>query len=296
MKDITRMKVFVKTIESGSFSEAGRQLGIVASSVSRQITAIEESLEVLLIHRSTHSISLTEAGHLYYKRIKRIIEDTHLSLTQLQAKPKGNLRISVSAEFARRYVIPNMGEFLNLYPDINLDLSTSDKVVDLLEEEIDVAIRYDSMENSSHVARVFPNTNELIIGGSPNYFKKYGVPQTPEDLKNHNCLTTTHHNSDIWYLNHLQKTHEIKVSGNITTNSGEVLLNAIMDGIGLCIVPIWFAREEINLGLIQAVLSDYKPYECALKERSVYALYPDKRYLPLKVRVFIDFLLEKLEG
>lgn len=299
MKDISKMKVFVKVIESGSFSEAGRQLGIAASSVSRQITAIEESLEVLLIHRSTHSIRLTEAGHIYYKRIRRIledIEDTHNSLTQLQAKPKGTLRISLSVEFAKHYVTPHTSEFLNRYPDIKLDISTSDRMIDLLEEEIDVAIRWCVLEDSSLIARKFPNTNELVIGGSPEYFEKYGVPETPEDLKNHNCLLTPYQNADTWYLNHPEKTHEIKVSGNIRSNSGDVILNAIMDGVGISVIPTWLAREELKSDKIQLVLTDFKPYTGTLRERFIYALYPDKRYLPLKVRVFIDFLVEKLEA
>ncbi len=299
MKELNPMKVFVKVVNTGSFSEAARQLSMSPSSVSRQVTGIEQSLEVRLLHRTTHRISLTEAGQIYYHRVSRILEeleDTYTSLSELQTTPKGNLRINVSVEFGNIYLVPHLAEFLQEYPGIKLDLIMSNEYVDMMQQEVDIAIRYGTLEDSSFVARKLPTTNKLVVGASPEYFERFGTPNTPQDLINHNCLVPKFSQANVWYLKQGRKTHEVRVSGNMESNSGFAMISAIKAGVGLSIIPSWLIRQELKNGEIQTVLNEFQPYQGSLSERHVYALYADRRYLPAKVRTFLDFIISKLEA
>ena len=298
MQEISKMKIFLKVIDLGSFSEAGRQLGVAPSSVSRHISSLEASLQVRLIQRNTHNISLTEAGQVYYQRVQRIIEDiddTHAVLGQLQDGPRGTLRLNLNIEYGSQYVVNHIPEFLALYPDIKIDLVMNDKIVDLLEQEADLALRYGKMEDSNLISRRVAGTSQLILGGSPEYFEKYGIPLVPEDLLNHNCITYKFPQGQTWYLRKGNKTHEVKVSGNMQSNSGFAIRQALKSSVGITIMPKWLADDALKSKHIVTALDDYQLFQGTLQERSIYLVYPAKKFLPLKVRVFIDFLIEKFE-
>jgi len=184
------MGLFVEVVAAGSFSEAGRRRGLAASSVTRSINALEDQLGVRLLNRSTRKLSLTEAGRLYHERSRRIIaevEDARLSVSQLEAAPRGTLRMNVPVAFGRLHVAPALPTFLARYPGLQVDLSMTDGFIDLVEEGVDLAVRIGELEDSSLIARRLA-PNRRVICASPDYLRQAGVPRVPEDLRTHNCL------------------------------------------------------------------------------------------------------------
>ncbi|WP_159084351.1 LysR family transcriptional regulator [Dongshaea marina] len=297
MKEINRMKVFVVAARAGSFSQAGRQLNLSPSSVSRQVSAIEEELEVRLLHRTTHHLSLTEAGTLYYQRVTRLLDELdeiHHSLMQHKNQPKGQLKLNVSGEFASLYISPHIGEFLMLYPDIRVDLNINNDRVNLVEQDVDLAIRYDSMEDSSLIARKLPVDHGILVGASPAYLARNGQPRTPEELLEYHCILAKSVNTDLWLFRKGQEVREVRVSGRLASNSGIAIVNAVKDGAGIAMMPRWIAQPELSSGEIMPVLGDYTCFNGSLRERFLYALYPDRHYLPLKVKLFLEFIVQKI--
>jgi DNA-binding transcriptional LysR family regulator len=265
---------------------------MAASSVARGIGALENQLGARLLNRTTRKLGLTEAGRLYHERSKRIlaeVEEARLSVTQLEAAPRGTLRLSVPVVFGRLHIAPALPDFLALHPALRIELATTDAFVDLLEEGIDLAIRIGELQDSSLIARRLA-PNRRVLCASPDYLARQGVPAAPEDLSGHNCLIyKRQENRSVWRLRNAGRTHEIAVSGSLLANNADALHVAALGGLGLAILPVWLVGPDIQRGALEIVLADHQVSPGAL-DTSIYAVFPHSRHLSAKVRAFVDFL------
>ncbi len=296
MDTIGGMRIFSRVVEAGSFSAAGRQLGAAPSSVSRQINELENDLGARLFHRTTRKLSLTEAGQLYYERASRIlidVDEAKLALSEIGGAPSGILRVTVAASLARLHIMPALADFQNTFPAVKVAVSVTDRMVDLVQEGFDLAIRVGRPRDSSLVARKI-GSGRRIVCASPAYLKKAGTPQVPADLANHNCLTfRTNPGSNVWSFRLGKGTLNVRVSGSLFADDGESLVAAAMAGLGLILLPAWLVGVELGEGRLLEVLPEF---QIIPKDTPLYALYPHQRHLPPKVRVFIDFLVERFAG
>ena len=294
METIAGLRIFVRVVEAGSFSETGRQLGMAASSISRQINDLENSLGSSLFQRTTRNLSLTEAGELYYERATRIvteIDEAKLAVSQLDGKPSGILRLNVPGSLSRRYVVPSIVAFQKKYPAVEIVLLASDQVLDMIENRIDLTIRLGNLNDSSLIARKL-GSGRRVICASTSYLKKMKPPKSPDDLTQHNCLIfRTNPGSNTWkFKNKKGVISEVRASGNLYANDGESLVAAAVEGHGIIYVPEWLVACELNSGALIELLTNYSSVP---KETPLYALYPRQQHLPPKVRAFIDFIVEQ---
>ncbi len=296
MSTLEGMSFLVETIDHGSFSAAGRALGIAPSSVARGIAALEDDLGARLLHRTTRRLSLTEAGRLYLERARNIlgeVEEARLSVTQLEAEPRGTLKLNIPTAFGRAHIVPMLREFLITYPDLAIDLDMTDAFVDLVEEGIDLAIRIGELEDSSLVARkLAPNIR--VVCASPDYFDRYGRPSAPEELTNHNCLIYKRQMNRIaWHFRDSNSSiYDVAVSGDFLTNNTEALLSVTRDGQGIAVLPTWLVGDDVRHGRLEIVFSEYTVSPTSL-DTNIYAIFPYNRHLSPKVRAFIDALLKR---
>ena len=297
METVVGMRIFTRVIEAGSFSEAGRQLGVAPSSVSRQINELEDSLGALLFQRTTRKLSLTEAGELYYERATRIIteiDEAKLAISQLDGTPTGILRLNVPGSLSRRYIVPALVAFQEKFPGVKIVLLASDQVMDMIEHRIDLTIRLGALNDSSLVARKI-GSGRRVVCASTAYLKKAGHPKSPDDLYDHNCLIfRSNPGSNVWKFKNVKSvTSEVRVTGNLFGNDGESLVAAAVEGHGIILVPEWLVSCELKEGTLQELLTNYSSIP---KETPMFALYPRQRHLPPKVRAFIDFIVEQFNS
>jgi DNA-binding transcriptional LysR family regulator len=295
MSTLAGMRIFNRVVEAGSFSEAGRQLGVAPSSVSRQINELEDSLSARLFQRSTRRLSLTEAGEIYYGHATRIIaevDEARLAVSQLDGTPTGMLRLNVPGSLSRRYLVPILTAFQRKYPGVEVVLLVSDQLMDMIEHRIDLTIRLGALTDSNLVARKI-STGRRLLCASAGYLTNAGQLKSPEDLSDHNCLTfRSNAGSNVWKFKPQNgKTSEVQVSGNLYSNDGESLVAAAVEGHGLILVPEWLVRDEIDSGSLTEALP---AYTAVPKETPMYALYPLQRHLASKVRAFIDFMIDSV--
>jgi DNA-binding transcriptional LysR family regulator len=298
MDSLSSMDLFVDVVAAGSFSEAGRRRGLAASSVTRTINALEDELGVRLLNRTTRKLSLTEAGRLYHERSRRIIaevEDARLSVTQLEAAPRGTLRLNVPVVFGRLRVAPLLPEFLGRYPGLQIDLNMTDAFIDLVEEGVDLAIRIGELQDSSLIARRLA-ANHRAICASPGYLQAGGTPRQPEDLRGHNCLIYKRQpGRAVWRLRNAHGTVEVEVGGALRANNADALHAAALGGLGLAILPTWMVGPDIQSGALIRLFPDHEVSPGAL-DTSIYAVFPYNRHLSPKVRAMVDFLVERFRA
>ncbi|MEE8342310.1 MAG: LysR family transcriptional regulator [Gammaproteobacteria bacterium] len=292
MDSVAGMRIFVRVVDAGSFSAAGRQLNVAPSSVSRQINDLEEDLGVRLLHRTTRQLSLTEAGHLYYERAARVImavDEARLAVSQL-GTATGILRVTVPTGIGRELVVSAIPEFLNRYPGVRVVLSMTDHVVNIVESEIDVAIRVGQLSDSSLKARKIGESHR-VVSASQQYLKKAGTPTTPADLEHHNCLNWREHpGHSVWKFRDREGQYEARVTGNFFALSADALVAAAVAGLGLVLLPDWNIGHELRHKQLEVVLSDY---DAVPKLSPIWAVHSHRRHVPPKIRVFIDFLVER---
>jgi DNA-binding transcriptional LysR family regulator len=291
MDDVIGMLVFARVVEARSFSEAARRLGLSKSLVSKHVTRLEKSVGARLLNRTTRAMSLTEPGAIFYEHCARIIEEieqARLAVGRFHSEARGTLRISASVAFGTLHIAPALPDFLARYPDVRIDLSIGDRLVDLAEEGFDVAVRISQEPSANLAARKLAAVNRKIVA-TPGYFERHGVPRSPEDLARHNCLTYTHFNpQETWRLRGPDGDITVPISGNLRLNDDEALSAAVLGGLGVALLPTFIIGRDLQEGRLTAVLSDYVP-----SERHIHAVYLPNRHLPAKVRAFIDFLVER---
>jgi DNA-binding transcriptional LysR family regulator len=298
MDTLTGMRLFAEVVDAGSFSEAGRRLGLAASSVSRQVNGLEDALKARLLNRSTRSLSLTHAGEIYYERVRRILSEvaeTNAAVAQLEASPRGLLRLNASVVFGRRHIAPHLAEFCARYPDVSIDLTMTDHFVDVIESGADVVIRVGGLSDSSLIARrLAPNRRVLVA--SQDYIDRQGAPETPEALGEHRCLVYKHKVSMAeWHIRDAAgDVTRVKVSGPLTANNAEALHSAARDGLGIALLPSWTVGRDVRNGHLIRLLPGHEA-DLSSEETAIHAIYPHARHLSAKVRAFVDFLVEKFK-
>ena len=291
MEDLERMAIFAAVVEAKGFSEAARRLNLSKSLVSKQVTRLEKSVGARLLHRTTRSMSLTEAGAVFYEHAARIVEEAaqaRLAVGRFHTGPRGKLRIAASVAFGTLHIAPALPDFLARHPEVRIDMAIADRFVDLADEGFDVAIRIAAQPGPNLVSRRLAPVNRKICA-SPGYFRKHGIPRTPEELARHNCLTYTHAvPEDVWRLRGRSGDIDVRVSGNLRLNDDEALTAAVLGGLGVALLPTFLVGRDLQAGRLRAALSDYVP-----PERHIHAVWLPNRHLPSKVRAFVDFLRER---
>ncbi len=294
MDEFTRIQTFIRVVKAGSFSAAARDVASI-SSVARQVKALEDDLGVRLLNRSTRSLSLTEPGRLFYERACGIADDLSNARSEAQSfqdNAKGLLRVSLRVSTGTTVVVPALPAFLAKYPEITLDISLTDERRDLVSNNIDVAVWMGHLPDSEIVARRL-SPSQRIVCGAPSYFEKNGIPKTPSDLRNHNCLLyAVRSYSNRWTFSNGADQEEIEVQGNLRTDNALVLLAAALSGTGLIVVHDWMVRTHISEGRLMRVLDDHVVHP-RQGDAELFAVYSSSRGLSKKVRVFVDFLVDQ---
>ncbi|MGK9234459.1 LysR family transcriptional regulator [Inquilinus limosus] len=292
MDHMVALRVFRKVVELESFARAAKALQLSPAAISKNIGELERHVQARLLNRTTRRMSLTEAGSIYYQQIRRIlddIEDADRSLSALQNKPGGLLRVAAPVSFTLLTLSPAIPAFLARYPELSLDLNLDDRRVDIVKEGYDVAIRgSDSLEETSLVARrIF--TIEHVVCGAPDYFRRRGIPREPDDLGRHECIqfTLSGHAGD-WEFRRDGRSVRVPVDGRYKVTSSIAVRDALLAGFGLSLVPRHYVADELARGTLSAVLDGWSTVETP-----VYAIYPSRRYLVPKVRAFVDFIVEE---
>lgn len=280
------LEIFARVVGAGSMSAAGRELGLSPAVVSKRLRRLEDRLGTRLLQRTTRQIALTEAGQGFYERVVAIlagVEEAETFVTRRSAIARGTLKVSAPTSFGRMHIAPNLGSFMEENSDLNVNLLLSDDLVDIVGEGFDVAIRIAELEDSSLVARKLAPVRRILCA-SPSYLAKHGAPQALEDLETHNCLT--HQVSDSWRLDGPEGVVSLRPSGNLGTNSSEVVREAVLADMGIALRSTWDIGQELAEGRLVRVLPEYE----SSTNVGIYAIYPSRQFLPVKVRVFIDYL------
>src|SRR6201987_3077268 len=296
MDRLTSLTAFVRVVDSGGFSAAGRKLNMSTTTVSNHVQSLEDRLGARLLNRTTRKVSLTEVGRAYYERCTRLLadlEETEQAVGDMHAAPRGALRLNAVPSFGILHLAPAIADFTARFPGISVELMLSERLVDLVAEGFDVAVRVEEPPDSSLIARQLAPCR-MVVCGAPRYFEKHGTPRTPADLAIHNCLTVAVTGLSYyrtWHLTAADGTAlNISPIGNLRTNSGAVLKVAALAGHGLVCLPTYLVGDALQSGRLVTVLDDYTAPPLALR-----ALYPHNRHLSAKVRAFVDFLAARFE-
>ncbi|WP_269502388.1 LysR family transcriptional regulator [Burkholderia sp. IMCC1007] len=290
------MRTFVRVVDMGSFSAVAKEMHVSTSTVARKITAIEEALGVALLHRSTHSVTLTEAGQIYLERAVTLIadlDDTLRVVTELNAHPSGPLKLTAPVGFGRRHLAPLIAPFLERYPTIQLDVRLTDNHNDLVAGGFDLDIH----EGENYLDNLVVHRlsrNDSILCATPGYLERRGRPVTPDDLTQHNCLRYVHPEGDPrWELVSDDARHSVLPAGNLVTDHSELLLEATCAGLGIAEFEIWLVRDLLASGQLEPVLPRYRLHN-KLTGEYIYIAYLANRRSSAKLRVLKDFLAEQL--
>lgn len=289
MTDLNLMAVFARVVDAGSFAEAARRMETSRSAVSKAVAKLEKELGARLLNRTTRYLSLTEIGASVSEHCTRMLSEAEQArklVDSLTTAPRGLLRVSASVAFGTLHIAPALAVFLSRYPEIRIDLTITDRWVDLAEEGYDVAIRVTGDPPPNWVARKLAPVRRKLCA-TPGYFDQRGTPQSPADLVHHNCLDYTRSGEQgHWRFTGPDGDISIPVTGPLHVDDDEALSQAVLGGLGIGLLPTFIIGKDLQSGKLQAALSEYIPVE-----RHVYAMYLPTRHLPSKVRVFIDFLL-----
>lgn len=289
---LAAMAVFARVVEAKGFSAAATQLGLSKSAVSKQVTRLEERLGARLMHRTTRRLALTEVGQVFYAHCQRIVaeaEDAEAAVSNLNARPRGALKVNLPVSFGRMHVAPLVPGFLDLYPETSLELSFTDRFVDLLEEGFDLAIRIGRLDDSSLVTRRLAPCR-MVICGAPGYLRRHGHPKHPRELAEHSVLLYRQggERRDSLTLSGPDGSVTVRLQGRLTADNGEALRDAAAAGLGLVVQPSFMLGEELLSGQLEPLLCDWTPDAV-----SIQAVYPSRRHLTPKVRAFVDYLAAK---
>ncbi|MCJ8299179.1 MAG: LysR family transcriptional regulator [Pseudomonadales bacterium] len=284
------MKIFVRIIQLGSFTAVALEMAMTQSSISKKMSALETQLGATLLTRSSRQVLLTEIGTNYYEHCLSIlnqVEEAEAQTKDYSLKPKGNLRINVPVAFGRKYVVPYLPLFMKTYPDISIEVSFLDRKVDLLNDGFDLVIRIGHLADSNLVARKLGGCPRVVVASS-EYLKRKGVPQDLHDLKDHDCLVYTNLATiNIWHFSYGGEEVSIQVNGSMQSNSSDAILECVLSGIGIAVMPNWLIQPQLDSGDLLTIMDDFIPTELPIN-----AVYPQNNYIPLKVRCFINYIRE----
>lgn len=288
MANLGDLEVFASVAASGSMSQAAKTLGYSPAVISKRIKRLEEKLGARLFQRTTRQISLTEAGHGFHQRILAVLEGLEEAEDFVSGRSNtlnGTLKVSAPTSFGRMHVAPHLKGFMDRHPALVINLVLSDEFMDIVAGGYDLAIRIADLSDSSLVAKRLAPVRRVLCA-SRGYIAQHGLPQTIEDLKHHRCLPA--HNNDLWRLEGPEGAVSLRPEGMLITNSSEVIREAVISGLGIGLRSTWDIGAELKSGDLVQVLPAYE----SSKSVALSAVYPSRRFLPAKVRLFIDYLAE----
>lgn len=288
--DLNDLTLFTRIARLDSISAAARDLGITPATASARLAAFEKQLGSRLVHRTTRSTTLTEDGRAFLPHAEHLLEAAAVARSALgrqHATPRGVLRIAAPSSFTRLHIVPGLPEFTARYPEITLDMRISDSVVDLLEGGFDVAVRYADLADSSFVARRISPDKRVLVA-SPAYLERCGEPRSPDVLDAHACLVVG--TLDLWTFKDPDgQVIARRVAPSIRINDGAAVRDAALDGLGIALMATWCVAEELRSGKLIPILRDFP----LVSTQTLWAIYPSARELAPKVRVFVDWLVER---
>lgn len=281
-------RVFLKVADTESFSSAAKQLGMGQPAVSKQVSALEDHLGARLLHRTTRSITLTDEGREFLGHARHAIAATDYALERVQrvkANPSGLLRLSCQTGFARMQVVPRLGKILELYPDIDIDLVLQDSWPNLVEQGIDLRIHIGEIEDETVITQLI-GYSPIQLFGTTSYVEKYGMPKTPQDLVNHQIIHFTGYNRQRkWIFTKDGKQEALDIKSRVGIDNLDALREAVINSVGITTGPQWMFKHDREETHVIPLLTDYDMGKVAL-----HAAYPSRRFVPLKVRLFIDYI------
>ncbi|MGO8044783.1 LysR family transcriptional regulator [Rhizobium johnstonii] len=291
MDRLTSLMVFGRVVECGGFSAAARRLNMSVTMVGNHVQSLEDRLGVRLLNRTTRKVSLTETGKYYYERSSQILaelDEADRTAGALSTTPRGTLKVYTSSAIVR-FLLPVVSEFMELYPSISLDFSVGERMVDMIEDGYDLVMRTVPPPDSSLVARKLTPWRHMLVC-SPAYFQSHPMPKTPAEVADHNCLQYAYYPyGDEWRFEDGEGNNEsVKISGNVVSNSAEMLRFLTLTGRGIFLAPSFVVFDDIAEGRLVKIMPDYRPVEF-----NINAVYPNRSHLPTKVRLFIDLLAER---
>jgi len=292
MDRFNALRVFAQIVESGSFSRAAERLGLSTTAASRHVAELEAHLQARLLNRTTRRLSLTESGQAFYGRAVQLLQDlqeAEQEASQAAIAPRGTIRLTTSVTFGARHVAPAIAGFLALHSGVKFDVQLSDRSVDLVEEGFDLAIRIGGAGSETLVARKLGETR-LVPCAAPAYLARHGTPATPEELARHNCFTYEYASPrNQWrFLDHDGREHAVRVGGNAHANSGDLNVALAALGAGIAFEPDFMVGDDVRAGRLVQLLPDYTAHPAP-----IYAVYPTRRHLSAKVRLFVAYLVER---
>ncbi|MBS0419405.1 MAG: LysR family transcriptional regulator [Proteobacteria bacterium] len=286
------MQSFVQVVDAGSFSAAAERMQVSKSLLSKNVARLERHLGTQLLVRTTRRLNPTDAGAALFQKCERLfndLEEAEQSVLSLDVKPRGHLRVVCTDVLGEQYVARAAAAMCALHPQLKVDVHVTMRTVDLVAEGYDLAIRYGELTDSSLKAR---KVYELphVVCASPEYFAKHGRPETIEDLRQHNCIVATFDPCTTWHFKVDGRDIPIDLQGNWRSNSGSALVTAAAEGVGICRLPLLYVRDFLNSGRLIAVLEEFRS-----DPLPVWMVYPNARYVPAKVRFFIDYFCDNIE-
>ena len=294
MDKLTSMNVFVRVAKHGSFASAARDLGLSRAMVTKHVMQLESKLNTRLFNRTTRSLSLTDVGLSYLERCQQILQDVsemEAAVTHMQTEPSGILKISAPPVIGAVHIAPALAEFLKIHPELSVEMILKSTPADLIDDGLDIAIQLGKLENSSLIAKKLASS-PLVVCAAPSYLQEYGIPETPEDLEQHSCLINwAIPPRDLWYFKHNGSgIKKIRVTGRMQSNVADPIRIAAIKGLGLTMLPRYVVGRDIEKGKLQTVLDDFTP-----PPLDIHAMYPHRKYLSAKVRLFLEYLGECLQ-
>lgn len=291
MDKLDAMNVLAKVVASGSFSEAARRLGVTRSAISKAITQLEHALGARLLDRTTRRVTPTEAGLAYYERCLAIlaqISETEAQVSRLHDEPKGVLKVNGPMSFGTLYLGTAVADFMKRYAELKVELTLTDRMIDPLEEGVDLTVRIGAMVDSSLIARRISSARVVLVA-SPDYIARHGMPEIPQDLISHRCLHYGHSTTvPRWHLTDNEVPLTVPISACLSSNNGDTLRDAALKGVGIARLPSFLVGSDISAGRLVVILPSYPPQNV-----TIHALYAPNRFLATKTRLFIDFLVER---
>jgi DNA-binding transcriptional LysR family regulator len=294
MDKLTSIKAFTRVVQHGSFAAAARELRLSRSAVSKYVIELEQELGAQLLVRTTRSASPTENGQAYFERCTTILaelEEADRAVARLQSEPRGLLRVNAPMSFGTLHLGRAVADFMEKYSELQIQLVLSDQQIDPVQEGFDVTLRIADLPSSSLIARKIAPAARVICAAA-SYLERRGTPKHPDDLRDHDCLTYGYlATGNQWKLTGPNGDHWIHIPWTLCSNNGEVLRDAVVRGRGIALLPTFIVGADLQEGSLRSILTGYSAPEIA-----VYAIYPQTRHLSVKVRMFIDFLIERFGG
>ena len=295
MDRVQGISLFIRVVETGSFSKAAEDLGITQPTATKFVASMEKRLGVLLLHRSTRGVTTTEIGKLYYEKCKLIareIEEADDLASLLQSKVRGRLTISSSVAFGRRVLMPTILEFMSHHPELEVNLNMDDRYINLIEQGVDLAIRMRRLPDSSLGSRML-GMNPWVLVATPDYLKKNPAPKNPSDIRKHQALIyTTVQGDHRWnFTNPNGKTEVVEVAGPFTSNNLSSILSAARTGMGLAVLPWYVAHQSVKDKVLKPIMEDW-----SLPTQEIHAVFSSPKHVPTKVSQCIDWLQTRFKG